>query len=128
MYLELSERSGVVRFVNAGHMPPLIVTKDDVRELAKGDSALGLAPDARYSEHSLELKKGELLVIYSDGVTEACNEAKEFFGENRLFALLENLGEMSSPEIGERIVTEVARFSGDTPPTDDLSLAIMRPV
>ena len=128
VYLELPEKPGAVRFVNAGHMPPLIVTKDDVRELAKGGPALGLTPDAHYSEHSFELKKGELLVVYSDGVTDARNEADELFGEDRLFALLNELGEMSSPEIGERIVAEVAGFVGDAPRTDDLSLAIMRPV
>lgn len=128
VYLELPENSGTVRFVNAGHMPPLFVTKDTVRELVKGDLALGLAPDSHYSEHSFKLKKGELLVVYSDGVTEARNEANELFGEERLFSLLNELGGMSSPEIGERIVAEVAGFVGDEPRTDDLSLAIMRPV
>ncbi|NIR52800.1 serine/threonine-protein phosphatase [candidate division KSB1 bacterium] len=128
VYLELPEKSGAVRFVNAGHMPPFVVTKDDVRELAKGDPALGLAPDTHYSEHSLELKKGELLVVYSDGVTEARNQANELFGEDGLFELLNRLGEISSPEIGERIVAEVARFVGEAPRTDDLSLAIMRHV
>lgn len=128
VYLELPGKSGAVRFVNAGHMPALIVTRDGVRELAKGEPALGLAPETHYSEHSLDLKKGELLVVYSDGVTEARNEADEFFGEDRLFALLNELGEMSSSETGERIVAEVAGFVGDAPRTDDLSLAIMRPV
>jgi len=126
VYLELREKSGAVRFVNAGHMPPLIVTREDVREQAKGEPALGLAPDALYSEHSLELRKGELLVVYSDGVTEARNAADEFFGEERLFALLNELPEMLSQEIGKRIVAEVAGFVEDAPRTDDLSLAILR--
>ncbi len=128
VYLELPQNSGTVRLVNAGHMPPLLVTRDVVRELAKGDPALGLTPDAQYFEHSVELKKGELLVVYSDGVTEARNEANELFSEERLFALLNGLGDMSSPEIGERIVAEVAGFVGDAPRTDDLSLAIIRRV
>ncbi len=128
LYLELPENSGAVRFVNAGHMPPLIVTSGEVRELPKGDPALGLAPDAHYSEHSLELKQGQVLVVYSDGVTEARNEAGELFSEHRLLALLTQLDDRSSPEIGERIVAEVAGFTGDAPRTDDLSLAIMRPV
>jgi len=128
VYLELPQNSGTVRLVNAGHMPPLLVTRDVVRELAKGDPALGLTPDAQYFEHSVVLKKGELLVVYSDGVTEARNEANELFSEERLSALLNGLGDMSSPEIGERIVAEVAGFVGDAPRADDLSLAIIRRV
>lgn len=126
LYLELSEKSGEVRFINAGHMPPLVLTAEGVRELAKGDPALGLSPDSKYSEHSLELKAGEVLVLYSDGVTEARNEAGELYGEDRLRMLLNELTGMSAEAIGERLVAEVAGFVGEASRTDDLSLAIMR--
>ncbi len=128
VYLELMEKSGTVRFVNAGHMPPLLVSHDDVRELSKGEPALGLTPDTHYRERSLDLKPEERLIVYSDGVTEARNEADEFFGEERLFALLKEGGGMSAVETGEQIVAQVAGFVGTAPRTDDLSLAIIRPI
>lgn len=128
IYLEIEKQSGTVRFVNAGHPPPLIIGKNEVRELAKGEPGLGLTHNARYSEHRLQIKKGEQLLIYSDGVTEARNKTDELFGEERLLNLLKELGGLTSQETGERIIAHVVDFIKDAPRTDDLSLAIIRPV
>jgi serine phosphatase RsbU (regulator of sigma subunit) len=127
LYLELSEKyASTVRIVNAGHLPPLILSGKGVRELAKGDPALGLSLKAKYTEQSLELKMGEVLVVCSDGVTEARNETGELFGEDRLLALLNRLSGMQAHEIGERIVANIGGFVRDAPRTDDVSLAVIR--
>jgi len=104
------------------------VSGNGVGELSKGEPALGLTPDTRYREQRLDLKQSELLIVYSDGVTEACNEAEEFFGEERLFAQLNEPANTSSAEMGERIVAAVVGFVGQAPRTNDLLLAIVRPV
>ncbi len=126
--LEIEHHSSAIRLVNAGHMPPIIIMKNNIREMIKGDPGLGLTPTARYSEHKLQLKKSELLFIYSDGVTEARNEADALFGEDRLRHLLNGLGGLSAQETGEQIVNYVDNFIKKAPRTDDLSMAILRPV
>jgi len=126
IYLELQENSGTVRFVNAGHMPLMVVSAGNVRELKKGEVALGLSSKAGYNEQSIDLESGDILIAYSDGVTEAQNEAEAFFGEERLMKLLRNMEGFTAQQAGEKIVAEVAAFIGDAPRTDDLSLAILR--
>jgi sigma-B regulation protein RsbU (phosphoserine phosphatase) len=69
---------------------------------------------------------GEVLVVCSDGVTEARNETGELFGEDRLLALLNRLSGMQAHEIGERIVANIGGFVRDAPRTDDVSLAVIR--
>lgn len=126
IYLELPPKSGEVRFFNAGHMPLLVVSGATVRELAKGDVALGLTLAANYSEHSLQLQNGDFLIAYSDGVTEAQNESGQFFGEDKFAKLLRKVDGLSARQTGEKIVATVAGFVGDAARTDDLSLAILR--
>ena len=65
---------------NAGHMPPIVVSQHGVTELPKGNVALGLSADAVYTEQEVPLERGQSLLVYSDGLTEAQNEAGEFYG------------------------------------------------
>jgi sigma-B regulation protein RsbU (phosphoserine phosphatase) len=124
-YAVISENDGEVRFVNAGHLPPLAIRNGEIEEMEKGDIAIGLTRSAEYTEHSIELNTGDLFVMYSDGVTEAKNEEGAFFGKERLTALLKRA--QGSPEqIGRSIVAGVDGFMGQTPPADDLSLIILR--
>jgi phosphoserine phosphatase RsbU/P len=125
VYAEIVEDNGDVSFVNAGHLPPLVVQNGAIREMAKGDLAIGLTRTVAYTERTLHLGSGDLLVLYSDGVTEAKNEHGDFFGKERLTAVLKR--STGSPEqIGRTIVAEVDRFMGQTRPSDDLSLIILR--
>jgi sigma-B regulation protein RsbU (phosphoserine phosphatase) len=128
IYLEIQANSGAVRFVNAGHMPPVILRPGQVEEMPAGGPALGLMPKANYSEQTVELSKGEVLVIYSDGVTEARNEAGDFFGEERLFEIFSRSAPLSATAIGERLLAEVTRFIGKAKPHDDLSLVVLKQV
>ena len=126
LHICIKERSGVVQLLNAGHMPPLVSDGSDIRELSRGGPALGIMADAQYSEQSVELKMGEVLFVFSDGLTEAQNDRGDFFGENRLKKLLPRLVEFSAEEIGGHILRSVERFTGVRRPSDDLSLLILR--
>lgn len=126
VYLEIQAGSGALRFVNAGHMPPVILRAGRVEETPGGGPALGLVSEAEYSEQTVELSEGEALVVYSDGVTEARNEAGDFFGEERLFSLFSRLAGLSAPAIGERLLKEVTQFIGRAKPHDDLSLIVLK--
>ncbi len=128
VYFEVSPKSTVVRFLNAGHMPPIVVSKKDVREMPKGGQALGIVPKISIVEQEITLRRGEALVAYSDGVTEARNLAGEFFGDRRLNEHLARLANCSAQELGEGILTAVAQFVGEARAHDDLSLVVVRRV
>ncbi len=126
VYAELCENSGKVRLLNAGHLPPLVLRGGNVEELAHGAPALGLIKSSRFEEQQLELGPGDLLVTYSDGVTEARNERDEFFGDQRLKALIAKSAGISPDRVGEKILEDVDSFVGEAPRSDDLSLVIIK--
>ena len=126
VYLEVRPDSPTVRLLNAGHFPPVVVRQGRLEELPKGGAALGLIDSAVYEEHSVDLAPGDLLVVYSDGVTEARNEAGEFFEPERLMQVLPALRGRSAEEAGHRLLKIVDRFVENTRANDDLSLVIIR--
>ncbi len=122
---------GEVRIVNAGHLPALVLSNSAVEEMEKGEPALGLAREIQYTERAVQMKSGDLCVLYSDGVTEARNEQGDFFNKERLikFLLKTPLGQSPSgapAEIGASLVAEVDRFIGAAGTADDLSLIILK--
>ncbi len=120
--------SGRVRYVNAGHLPPILISRNAVQEKAKGKTALGLVAGMKYKELSLELKKGDVFFAYSDGLIEARNERGDFFGSDRLMNLLPVLAKLSAPAMGEALVNEIRAFRGEARAADDLSIVILKRV
>jgi serine phosphatase RsbU (regulator of sigma subunit) len=125
-YVELRPDSGSLRLVNAGHIPPILLRRTGIEKLVKGGVALGIMPTASFDEQRLDLDQGEVIVIYSDGLTEAQNTAGDLFGEQRLAGLLPLLHEHSAERIGERLVAEVDSFVGEGRAFDDLSLVVLK--
>ncbi len=125
VYADITEQEGTIRYVNAGHYPALIIRGGSFDECPKGDPALGLARTVQYSEQSVRLERGESFVLYSDGLTEAQNTHGEFFGKDRLTALLTS-STGSAEETGAAVLREVDRFCSGAPASDDLSLIILR--
>ncbi len=125
-YVELEAEAGLVRLLNAGHLPPLIVRGNRVEVLPKGSPAFGLMPDPPYREHGLTLAPGDLMILYSDGLTEARDEEGLFFTEERLLALAKTLGGCSASEAGRRLLQAVERFAGEARQHDDLSFVVLR--
>jgi sigma-B regulation protein RsbU (phosphoserine phosphatase) len=126
VYLEVLPDRGSVRVLNAGHMPPLIVTDASVESLEPVAPPLGILPDARYEEQVLAGEPGSLLLVYSDGVTEARDRSGAFFGEDRLQDLLPRLRGMTAQAAGRRIVDVVESFVGEERLSDDLSLIVLK--
>jgi len=124
--LEAQSSSHEIRFINAGHLPPAVMGKTGFKETSKGGLALGLLPDARYLQQTASLQKGESILIYSDGLTEAVNERGEFYGEERLFALLQKLSDLSAQEMGEKLLGDVREFVSHSRFGDDLSLVVLK--
>jgi serine phosphatase RsbU (regulator of sigma subunit) len=127
VYLLLSSTSGHVRVLNAGHMPPAIVRRSaEVEELPGRSVALGMLPEMVFAEQGVDLSPGDVLVVYSDGVTEAMNAREDFFGEERLRAALRATAGQPVAAIGRRVLSDVREFVGDAPMHDDLSLVVVR--
>ncbi|MDZ7345422.1 MAG: serine/threonine-protein phosphatase [candidate division KSB1 bacterium] len=119
--------SNRLRLVNAGHLPPLILSTSGLRECGKGGPALGLSADFSYQEMILELDKGDLLVLYTDGIPDARNSNGIFYGEERFFRLLGQADcSWSARQLGETIISAVNRFVDNAPQTDDITLLILK--
>lgn len=126
LYVELRDNSGELRFVNAGHFPPVLLGSNGIREMSKGETGLGLVSTSSYSEQFQTVERGETFLAYSDGLTEARNEQGDFFGTERFFRLLSRLSAYSVEGMGQAITAEVDQFVGEARANDDLSLIILR--
>jgi sigma-B regulation protein RsbU (phosphoserine phosphatase) len=126
VYLEVPPDGGAVRVLNAGHMPPIVIGGEGASELKPVAPPLGIVPDATYAEQRLDVGPGQMVVAYSDGLTEAVNESGEFYGEGRLQELLPRIQSLSAEAACELILTEVRSFIGEARYSDDLSLVLLR--
>ncbi|HXH28146.1 MAG TPA: PP2C family protein-serine/threonine phosphatase [Candidatus Polarisedimenticolia bacterium] len=121
-YLEITPGSARLRYLNAGHNPPLIQRGDGQEPLGASSRPLGMLPGAAYAEGSVDLAPGDLLVVYSDGLVEAENAGGEEFGAERLRRLLPHLRGQEAEAAGRRVLGEVDRFARGERVRDDLSL------
>src|SRR2546426_291082 len=126
-YAELDPESGAVSFLNAGHNPPLIVhAAGTVEQLASGGLPLGIKRDAEYREGRTQLQPGDVLVIYSDGVTEASSPTGEEFGPTRLYEVVSRNVDASAAGIRDRIESALTKFAQGTRAGDDITLVIAK--
>lgn len=127
VYLELNSNSNVIRLINAGHAPPMVVRNNStMEEMGKGEPAIGILTDSLYTEQHVGLQQGDFFFLYSDGLPDAKNAAGEFFGLSRLNQLLPSLQQLDVPSIGTHVVNEVNLFVGDAPVHDDLSTVVIK--
>src|SRR5216683_40664 len=126
-YAELDPETGALSFLNAGHNPPMIVHAGGTMEqLAAGGLPLGIMPNAEFREGRTQLHYGDVLVIYSDGVSEAVNPAGEEFGPTRLYEVVARNMDASAGGIRDRIESALTKFCQGTPAADDITLVICK--
>lgn len=126
-YAELDPKNGALAFLNAGHNPPLIVhTGGTMEQLASGGLPLGIMSNADFREGRTKLYPGDVLVIYSDGVSEATNPAGEEFGPTRLYEVVVRNMDASAGGIRDRIESALTKFCQGTPAADDITLVIVK--
>jgi serine phosphatase RsbU (regulator of sigma subunit) len=117
--------TGVLRYVSAGHPPALVVSGNGTpRELGATAQAIGWTPDLRPADTAVKLEPGDLLVIYSDGITETCDAGGEEFGAARLGRLASAHRDAAPEAIVQALLREVEEFSGSTPAADDRTLVV----
>jgi len=121
--------SGELVYVNAGHNPPLVVRRTGGFEVLKGGGMiLGILPMAKYQEARAKLEQGDVLVLFSDGVTEATDPGGQEFGEERLAQIAESLRDRSASEMVDEIDKAVIGFYEGAPAADDITVVVARRV
>jgi sigma-B regulation protein RsbU (phosphoserine phosphatase) len=123
----LDQKSGEISFANAGHnFPVLFSGNKEPQRLESGGIVLGCLEDFSFKEQQVRLAPDDLLLIYSDGITEAINDQEEEFGESRLIDVINNNRQDSSKDLITKIITAVVHHAGDLPQMDDITLMIIR--
>jgi phosphoserine phosphatase RsbU/P len=114
-YLRLDCRRHLITCANAGHNPPLLVrASGDVVRLATGGTVLGVFPDLTYEQHEIEIRRGDRLVLYTDGITEATAPDGEEYGEERLAAAITERAGFGAPALTAALFEHVLAFADGT--------------
>jgi sigma-B regulation protein RsbU (phosphoserine phosphatase) len=122
----LNSDSNEIYFSNAGHDPPFHFSGSKLKYLKIGGMLLGAFPDAQYEQAKIIMNPGDLLILFSDGITEALNHESKEFSEEKLIGVIKN-NKNAAPELFiEKIITAVQEHSGSTPQSDDMTLMIIK--
>jgi sigma-B regulation protein RsbU (phosphoserine phosphatase) len=128
-YAQVENHGRRLRYVNAGHNPPHLVRRangtTEIIELSAGGTVLGLFPETEFQEAAIELRPGDLLVAFTDGVTDALNTAGEEFGEERLKEVLRAAVGGTAVEISERLTATMRDWIGTAEQHDDLTFVVV---
>ncbi len=123
----LDTTTGALSFANAGHNPPIVMRTSGAAEMLEaGGPPLGILSMSSYSEQKTQLAPGDLLVLYSDGVTEAINGQEEEFGEEQFIEVLRRHRGESATVISEAVTTALLEFAAGAPPADDITLVVAK--
>ncbi|MFL6467802.1 MAG: PP2C family protein-serine/threonine phosphatase, partial [Pyrinomonadaceae bacterium] len=126
---ELDPDTGKLRYINAGHNPPLVGKIDgSIEQLGSGGLPLGIMGGAQYEAGEMQLNKGESLVIYSDGVSEAVNLKEEEFGIDRLSDVVRRNLAASAAGMRDKVESALSTFTETAPANDDITLVIVKRV
>lgn len=121
-------RTGHIDFASAGHNPPVVRHRDGTAEFipSKSDIVMAAMENTIYKQQTYDLKPGDMLFLYTDGVTEATNYNNELFGDNRLLETIRKGGELSSSETCALVKKEIDHFVQDVPQFDDITMLAVK--
>ncbi|MBE5972312.1 MAG: HAMP domain-containing protein [Lachnoclostridium sp.] len=127
----LDVSNGHLEFVNAGHNPPVILRNKGSAEMlkTKANFVLGMMDDMPYKKHEIELQQGDMIFLYTDGLTEAQNLEDELFGETRLTSYLETMmrdQSISVSDLCQSVHTSVKNFAGKAEQSDDITMLALK--
>jgi adenylate cyclase len=127
LFLFLLSPQGMGRFISAGHNPAYLFrsTTGKIEELASDALILGLFDYASYEARTLHLGKGDILVVYSDGLTDAQNQQEEMFGQERLLQIIQQEAPSGSHAIEQKFLQAIEEFTQGMPQTDDITFVVV---
>lgn len=125
-YAQYDADARSLRYANAGHLPPMLFTRNGRDRLHQGGMVVGLFESARFEEGAANLHPGDLIVAWSDGITEPENEYGVEFGEERLAQIIEAHRDRRLEEIGQVVLAAVREWSVESEQPDDITLLLAR--
>ncbi len=120
------DASGDLTYTNAGHLSPYLIRKGEAIPLDSNGTVVGAFPHVRYDQSSIKMQSGDLLVCYTDGITEPENEYGEMFGEERLVEVLRMNSQREASEVAAAVVDAVQKWTSSSELQDDMTLVIAR--
>jgi phosphoserine phosphatase RsbU/P len=129
-YGQYSPAEGRFDYVNAGHNAPMLFHRSSsantLVRLEPGGTVVGLLEDAQYLQGSVRLRPGDVLVAFTDGISEAMNLDDEEWGEERLMEAIQTARGASAEELLKHLFEAATRFAGAAPQHDDMTLVVLR--
>ncbi len=126
-YSALDAENHRLHYSNAGHNPPFLISQEgELRLLESGGPVLGVLPHFSFEESTVDLAVGDLLLIYTDGFSEAMNSEMEEYGEDRLLEATRRVADQPAQRVIEILRDEVNAFCGDEPQFDDMTIMAVR--
>jgi serine phosphatase RsbU (regulator of sigma subunit) len=127
LFLFVLGPSGAGQFISAGHNPAWVYRAGTgkIEWLESDQYILGMFDFVSYQSRTLRLCKGDILVVYSDGLTDAQNKREEMFGENRLLNLIRQEAPLGSRALEQRLLSAIDEFTEGTPQTDDITFVVV---
>ena len=113
-------------YSNAGHEYPYLMRNGNTERLKTGGIPIGIMAGSTYEEQEYDVKPGDVLLVFSDGVNDATNEKDDYFSEKRLEELVSTYREQNPKQIIDKVCNEISTFTGDTPQFDDITLMIIK--
>lgn len=127
IYGVLDSENSIFTFSNCGHNPGILLHADDnIEELLEGGMALGIRSQSEYKERSIDINSGDILCLYTDGVTEAADPDGEQFDTVRVIKILKRYRHLPAAEIGAKIIDAVKTFAWRGESLDDLTLIVIK--
>lgn len=118
--------TGWVEICNAGHCPPLLLTKDGVRRIGPTGLPIGVFAHSRYEVETLEVHSGDKFLLYTDGLTESRDRSDQEYGEQRLISFVATKRGLAPQELIDASLKDLAAFRSDTPKPDDLTIMALQ--
>ena len=120
------DETGMLTYTNAGHLPPILIHNGSSTLLDINGTVVGAFPSSKYDESKVELHAGDLLVCYTDGITEPENEYGEMFGEGRLIELVSKNADRDDHRVIEVVMDAVRQWTGAPELSDDMTVLLAR--
>jgi sigma-B regulation protein RsbU (phosphoserine phosphatase) len=121
-----NDKTGVLTYTNAGHLPPVLLRRGSIQPFEVNGTVVGAFPFSRYEESQVRMEPGDLLLFYTDGVTEPENEYGEQFGQERLFDLLRRHQSSTPEKILDAVAESVREWTGSEELQDDMTMLLAR--
>lgn len=126
-FMSLNPETGKIAYANAGHNPPIHIRSDgSIEDLKASGLPLGILPESSYEARETTLARGDIILLYSDGITECLNENDELYSEERLIKTLKQVSHLSVQEISRAILASLDEFRNNRPFSDDVTFVLLK--